>query len=65
MGTVYHVLTAIVNEQLKTALVSDAEFDIKEKADYFVYGAQDVFYHGKVTIEGPAAHMVPDSLVEG
>ena len=60
----YHVLTAEVNGSLKTALVDKDAYGDCPIEDFFVHDAADVTDHGTVEIDGPAEHMLPDTIVE-
>ena len=61
----FHVITAEVNESLKTALITEEELEGNNLEDYFPYEAKNIEAHGTVEIEGVAEDMIPDYLVEG
>ena len=61
----YCVITAEVNGSLKLGLVRKEEDDPDiDPEDFFPPSARNVESHGTVTIEGEAAHMIPDYIVE-
>jgi len=63
----YYVITALVGQELKTALVEFDLIDVGEECpeDFFLPNATEVVVHGKVDITGEAKTMLPQSIVEG
>jgi hypothetical protein len=58
----YLIYTAEVNGKLATAMIDSIALDQSEPKDFFLPSASDVEYHGDVTVEGAAEHMLPEVM---